>query len=500
MTRQHPGFLRLDHIWIVMAIALAAGISSLIPIGQVDFWWHLALGRDITQLGAIPRTSSHSWALPPETPFLYGSWLAEWLFYQLYRLGGLPLIVGTRNVLLAAMLALIGIEARRRSGSWRLAALAVGGLSLTILNNVGVRPQIFAWIPFALTMALLGAVRGGQLRPRWLLLLPLLMIFWVNVHGTFTLGLGLIGLTAIGESLKALLDPRLRDRARLMWYWGIGAVSGTTVLINPFAADIVTFVRNLVFHPAARQGGGEWQRTDLLAFPGLILPVLLIMIVIGWLRRRDRFDLTDALLLAGFTYFGVSAIRSLIWFALIAWPIAVGTLAVTRPRRPAARVGSPAINYAMIALLLALFVLAQPPVKPRLPLPETLAGLGATVPDGWLIESETPVAAVAWLRQQLDGDSRLFNDLTYGSYLIWAAPEIKVLADGRLELYPYDHWMEYQAILRNENALARLDRLGATHALLGRSRTPALIERLDAPTSGWTRVYTDDEAAIFARN
>jgi hypothetical protein len=491
--------LRIEHLWFVAALVLVASIGALVPIDQLDFWWHLALGREISQTGTVPTTSSHSWVLPPHTPFIYGSWLAEWLFFQLYQRGGLPLLVLVRNLLLLALLALVGLDARRRGASWRLAALAVAGLGLTLLNNVSVRPQIFAWLPFALTLLLLGAVRSRQLALRTLLVLPLLMAWWVNVHGTFTLGLALSGLTALGESFKYARHRDHELRSPLIWLWGITAACAATVLINPRATDIAIFVRNLVFHPAA-QGGGEWQRTDLLAYPGFLMPVALLLIGVGWYRRRDRFDLTDALILAVFTWFGWSAIRSLIWFAIVAWPIAAGALAAPAGRPARKRVEIPAINYAILGVLIVAWTLTQPSFKPLLPLPPPLAGWATDAEDGWLIDATTPVHAVAWLQQHpLPPDARLFNDLTYGSYLIWALPEVKVAADGRLELYPLEHWLQYTAIMRAEQSVERLDQLGTTHAMLSRDRSPELVARLQSPASGWQQLYLDETTAIFAR-
>lgn len=483
-------------LWLLAAIVLLGGLGGLVPIDQTDFWWHLALGRRIVAEGAVPRVADQSWLLPPDTPFIYGSWLAEWLLFRLYQLGGLEVIVTTRNLLLAGLLLLVGLEARRRSGAWLPAALAAGGVGLMILNNVSVRPQIFAWLPFAALTLLLGAVRGGQARPAWLVLAVPLMIFWVNVHGTFVLGLALLGLTALGETLRRWRGGAWRRSPCVRWLWGATLAGALSLLINPYGWRILVFVRNLVGHPTVQQLSNEWQPPDLLAFPGVLLPLALVVIALGVVRSR-RCDLTDAMLLGAFTLLGVSAVRSLIWFAIVAWPIAAGAL--WRERQPALRQAPPVVTAGLTTALLALFVLLQPPFKPLLRLPAVFSGLGASVADGWLIGAGTPVQAVDWLRAHpLPPQARLFHEMRYGSYLMWALPEQRVALDGRLELYPYALWLRYLHIVEDEAAPTELERLGATHALLSRAHQPKLIARLERDRA-WRQVYADQTAVIFER-
>lgn len=497
--------LKTQHLWPLSALVFLGALGALIPINQVDFWWHLALGRDITVLSTIPTTSSHSWILAPQTPFIYGSWLAEWMLYQLYTLGGLPLIVLVRNALLLLGYGLVGVEARRRSGSWRLAALAITGAGLMALNNLSVRPQIFAWPLITSTALLLGAFRADQLRARWLLLVPVLMIGWVNLHGSFAIGLGLIGVTCGGETLTLLWRWRQMDRAtrrlrlvRNSRLIGIAALSVLATLCNPRGSGIITFVSGLVGHPAAQQFGGEWQPPDLLAFPGLLLPLAVVLAALGWARQPRRFDLTDLALLCAFALLGVSSIRNLIWFGMIGWPIAVGALRSRHTLTAQQFVRYPLLNYGLAGSLCVPLLIVQPPLKAALDLPPALAGLGSSLPDGVYLDERTPVRAVAWLQAHpLPVNARLFHDMTYGSYLIWALPDVKVYVDGRIELYPYEEWLRYRRIANNENARAELRTLGATHALLSRDGQAELIADLSQPNSGWTQRYADDQAVIF---
>lgn len=78
--------LRLDHLWVLLSLSVIAACISLVPTSPNDFWWHLKAGELIATSG-IPTTNLFAWSLPADHPYVYQSWLGEWLFYQLYRLG-----------------------------------------------------------------------------------------------------------------------------------------------------------------------------------------------------------------------------------------------------------------------------------------------------------------------------------------------------------------------------------------------------------------------------
>nr|MCU0493483.1 hypothetical protein [Chloroflexaceae bacterium] len=193
--------VRLEHLWVLLALTLVGGFIALSPTSPNDFWWHLKAGQLVATSG-IPTTNIFAWTLPADAPFVYQSWLGEWLFYAIYQLGGLPLVVFARNLLGTAAFALVAYEAHRRSGSWRIAAGVVLLAAAMAMNNFTTRTQNWSWVPFALVLVLLGRYADNQLNPRWLLALPLIMVFWVNVHGGFVMGLLVTLAFVAGETLR----------------------------------------------------------------------------------------------------------------------------------------------------------------------------------------------------------------------------------------------------------------------------------------------------------
>jgi hypothetical protein len=114
------------------------------------------------------------------------------------------------------------------------------------------------------------------------------------------------------------------------------------------------------------------------------------------------------------------------------------------------------------------------------------------------LSSDTPVEAVAFLCD-LPEPGRVFHTEGYGSYMIWACPEVPVFADTRIELYPEEQWMDYLALGgARYDWQALLDRYGIDTLLLRREGQEKLIEAATAAPE-WERLYEDDEAVILQR-
>lgn len=92
-------FPTLDHVWLFTAIALIALRPLLTPIPPHDFWWHMATGQFIVETGQIPSVDQFSYTQAGQ-PFYNQSWLAQILMYGIYRLGGLPLVLIIKRLLL----------------------------------------------------------------------------------------------------------------------------------------------------------------------------------------------------------------------------------------------------------------------------------------------------------------------------------------------------------------------------------------------------------------
>jgi len=492
----------LEQLWAILSLTLIGVFLSLVPTLPHDFWWHLKAGQIVAEQG-IPSTNMFAWTLPADAPYVYATWLGEWLFYMLYLLGGLPATVLARNLLGLAGFTLVAIEARRRSGSWRLAALAALLAAAMTINNFTTRTQNWSWVPFGLYILILGAYTDGQAGLRALLALPPIMAFWVNAHGAFVLGLALIALVAAGETLRRLLgQPRALPWARLRLLYVAGLATLAATLLNPLGPGIFSYVAKLLTDPPSQGLVVEWQPPTIHSLAGVFFFASILALLAVFALGRRRPTITGLLLIGAFLWLAWGGQRYVVWYGMLAMPMLAQCLAAPRPafagsRPPAARLALPSTLLSL--LLLAMVVVVQPPFKAGLALPQPYKNLFADVPGApELFSADTPVAAAAYLRSHPGG--RLFNEMGYGSYLDWALyPAMQVFIDPRIELYPPALWQDYVAIgeARDYNTLL-VGKYGVTRVLLDRQIQPRLAANL-AADSGWQREYADGRSEIYRR-
>jgi len=497
-------------------------LVSLIPLPPNDFWWHLKIGEIIYTTRIIPTTNMFAWTLPADAPFTYGAWLGELLLYVLCRWGGLALVTFARNLLVIASFWLVGLTARERVAQavslrygtqavslrygtqadslryGRLTAPALALLGGMSLNNLIVRPQIWSFPLFALYLWLLTRYAAGRLGARGLLLLPLMMAFWVNAHGAFVLGLVLVGIFAVGEAVRALLRaPDALPWRKVGVLFGVGALTALATLANPRGVGIAAYVVDLLTDRPSQALVVEWQSPTPSGVANVVfyVSILALLLTLAWARRRPTP--TDALLMVGFLWLAWSGMRYVVWYGMAVMPILAEEWAALWPRLAAAPARRHPVNLILLLLLAVPVALAQPWWVERLPLPETYwKQVWRGSPVGPLVGVETPVAAVEYLRAHPGG--RLFHEMGYGSYLIWAMPEQGVFVDPRVELYPYEQWLDYVRIGRGVRYNELLEEYGADRLMVDRELQGELIRALEDDPR-WEQEYADERTEIWRR-
>ncbi|NLF25614.1 MAG: hypothetical protein GX589_08180, partial [Deltaproteobacteria bacterium] len=166
--------------------------------------WHLSTGQHVFSTGEIPRVDSFLASSSPR-PWVADQWLGSTFLYALFKSGSWPMVYASLTLiyLLTYAAILYGVLARL-SGSYIAASLAaiyafkIGQLHF-IMRPVMLSFPLFAAVTgfvYVLYHALKSA-SGAQAATSFRYAavgLPLIFALWSNVHPSFVLGLGLLGL------------------------------------------------------------------------------------------------------------------------------------------------------------------------------------------------------------------------------------------------------------------------------------------------------------------
>jgi len=496
--------LTLPRLWAAAALVCIFVAVSFTWVYPADFWWHLRYGQDILNGQGIPTVDRHSFIAEGQ-PYLYQYWLSSLIFAVDYNLGGLPRIVFLNAFVFTLAYGLsLQVCSWRAGGSLRIAVAGLAAGFLLSVENWAFRPQTYSLLLFSFTVWLLWRYVLGRGRARTLVLLPAVTALWANLHGTFPLGLALQGIFILGwmlQKLSWLPLTRLPD-VSIRPLLAAGVASLLATLATPYGFGLYGYVAIIIGNPAIRTFVVEWQPTTLGSTSGKVLAGMVTLTIFLAALTRKKPDAPTVLGVLIFGWLATQALRNVIWFGFILAPLFSTLLdaALTKfrgriepalARFPGTSPAGASLNNALalaVATFLILVAIASTPwVRPNLPLPDDRHSL--TAPD-------TPIAAAQALKQEV-GSHRVFADMQYASYLIWALPESRVFVDPRIELYPYAQWEEYGTMSDGLDT-ELLDQIGVNALLLSKERQRGLIQWV-IRQRGWRQSYEDNRSAVWVK-
>jgi hypothetical protein len=412
---------------VLLPLAAAAWLAvaaARMPILTPDVWWHLATGRLIAAQG-IPRHDPFSYTLSGAAWTVH-EWLADRIVFAAHAAGGLLGVVGLRAALLVAAAALAYRLARLHAGRF----LALAGIAVAVWDsqrNWLDRPQLWS---YALLPLVVGLLERDRLRPsRWVWSLPLVFVLWVNLHGSFLLGLAVVAIWLVA---RWKTQP-LRRAATLM------AACAAATLANPHGMGGALYPLHYV-----GIGLAETIREERAGGLDSSYAWVHWMLVLAWLallaarwRSMPRPHQAIGTLLAALSLprlggmaLPFAAERHAPLFLFAAVPLLVWQIAALLPARAAAaatrsRAFTRTTPAWIAAGVLAAFAFWQAwRAWPR-----------DASPQARLLPGRFPVAAAAWIAAH-DLPVRLLNPYRWGGYLEWTLwPQHEVWIDSRGDLY-----------------------------------------------------------------
>lgn len=500
----------------VAVFGLIAFAYLTVPAVDSDYGWHVANGRHLLDGQLFAGVDTYSWTAPGAT-WIAHEWLTEGLMAFLHDSLG-----PTANSLLAGALGaaaiLLTVARLRIRGFGVVVAIGVGLLALLDAGTVvSVRPLVVEVFAVALLLWLIDTWRAGGIDPRrFSVVVVLEFLIWANAHGSFVLGLAILGATWL-----SLVVERDR-RAWVVAFVGVG--SALVTLVNPFGLRLIGYVASAVAG-SRLELIAEWAPPDLPASMWWPFVAALALAGAGMLARIGgpaglarfgrrsssvmrngpssstdprRVRLDDALMVAAMGVLGLQHGYHAGLFGLVGAPaIAAGVVALVgtvrlpgfnRPARDDRAIAPQTRNRFNVALLAFVAVLTGSLVWAHVGPSNTTAAM----------QREYPVAALPALDELAaarPGGLCLFNDYSWGGWLEMVRPEIPVFIDGRSEVYGDAQVARYATITRGGPGSA--DALAATGAITALiPRSSELAAALEA-TTDWTTLYIDDHAVLL---
>ena len=464
---------------------LAVAWRLLAPtVADPDLWGHVLFGQRILSLG-LEREDTFSF-LTAGHPWINHEWLSEVVFGALYNAGGARALIALKVLVgLLTVTVIYRHLIRRGCDPVRAGLLIFPGAFIMAWGFGPVRPQIFTFLFFALTVIVVVQAETRSVRQLWWL--PPLMAVWINFHGGVLAGTGVLGVWGAARVAHAAASGDRQSALRAVKVpLAVGIACAVGLLLNPYGVRLPAFL--LQTATGARPDIVEWRSLLIVSLPGAIYLGLTAFAALTILRSDAPRRPALIAVLITLVLLPLVAVRHLPLFA-IGLPILIADdfASAWRRRTPWPRTSSREAAVVVLATLAVGFA---------------MIGLGGR--DARCIRIDParaigyPVRAVEWLsRTGARGNMATFFD--WGEYVIWhLAPDIRVSMDGRREtVYPDSIYQEY---LRFQSGTE------GWRDLLERPETDLVLFSKDWPTyqlllldPEWSEVYDDSIAGVFVR-
>jgi energy-converting hydrogenase Eha subunit F len=475
----------LEYLALVALIVAFFGFYA-VKVWDIDFWWHIAAGRNILENAAIPSIDPfgmYDAANACGQTVLKSEWLGQVSLYLVYHWFGTDGIILFRAGILALCLAIVYFRCRLASSASTFALVITALAGLAILHHTGERPQLFSFLFISLLFLLLdNFIRTGK---RWMLysILPL-MLMWSNTHAGALMGVAALGLFGIGYTLE---NRWTEGHSNLSANKSILAVVGLSCIILVTAPSGFDTFKCIIF----QQSGPVREMVSEYASPWSLWPATMYywiftgVTLVSLPGLLGRTYLKQGALICALALISMVGYRYIPFFVLVATPYVAASLS-----RILKRIKIPEVAAQVTVLLIALAFLGYGFKQEK-------------VFQHGLQEHRFPVGAVSYIKEQgLSG--KIFNTMNWGGYLLWNLPgTASLFIDGRtLDPYrvvPYTNvlWTTPEGLRFFEQANFNLVLVSPGNAFTGK-RYPLIAYLKSQPD--WKIVYRDGLGYLFAKH
>ncbi len=468
-------------ILLMLPLILSGLRDHALVLVDPDIWWHLADARIVCEFHRFIHVEPYSFTVAGQ-PWINPEWLSEIPFWLSYK------SLGPVGIFLIAWL---GVSANALFIYWRSyfhsrnrgVALWVSALGFVLMwVNASSRTILFGYLALSAELAILESAERGNERRLWLL--PPLFCVWVNLHGSWFIGMALLvlyiacGLFRIDAGIfRQEKFSHAQQRVLLL----VLIACFVALWINPYGWRLVWNPGDMLLNQKLNTGNvTEWQPLNLSWNVGKATVFAIVLTILANVMRPKKWKIYEF----AFVFFAWYAAIDHARFTFLASVITMPWLAadVTRSffAETTKRKTIPVMN-AVVALavagVIALYFPTQKSLQKemvaRLPL-ETVASLQPS-----------------WRTLNLEGLGGLMDFEGKPSFI-----------DTRYDTFEHHGVLkDFLDIVLMKDPLALLDKYRIDHVLIRKNDALSyLLQRVP----GWKAVRTegsgDDFYILFARS
>ena len=483
-----PSIGNIIFISLAVVLSISSGQGLL---GDGDTGYHIRTGEIILQTFSVPNHDPYSFHRPP-LPWTAHEWLAAVIMALIFRAYDLTGIVIFFALLLCLTHWLLFQSLRSRSEDIILCIFITLIATASSAIHWLARPHAFSLLFLVIWCHLLYRFQyAGSTALKYC---PLLMIFWVNVHGGFIIGIVLIAVYLAGNVCYVLTTQgpveEYARKIKLLALVLVGTIAAS--VLNPIGPDILLF--------PFRVASDRFIADHVIEFlsPNFHEPLpfkYMLLAMIGALAlSRSPLTLIEAALVLLLCYMALYSARHISLFAIVVAPILLKSVQHVLLRLPDHLLEAYRRRTENLALM-------DRSVKGYLWPIVVISVIFAMAAFGKLnyrfSDKKFPVAAVEFMkRHPITGN--MFNSDEFGDYVIFAAwPTYRVFMDGRSDMYGEKYGRDY---LRAAHVLPGwktvFEKYDISWVLFDTKSplTAALQEQRD-----WQAIYSDSVATILVK-
>jgi hypothetical protein len=452
-------------------------------VADPDLWGHITFGREIWALKAIPRFDIYSYTAYG-ADWINHEWLSEILLYLVFNIFGSPgLLIGKILIGLVVISSITYICFNRKVSC--LSYGVIGTASVFIISpGFMLRPHLLTLLFASIFYVVIYFYLEKRRNILWCL--PLLMIIWVNSHGGFIIGAGILPVILVLEFVDCHLKKKDKSHLKGLLAWAF--VTEASILINPYGYNLLLFIYDTITLP---HNITEWESVTLFDLSFLRFKVFSICTILAFFIKRNENRYWEMGVILFSLLFAFLHQRHTPIFAIFAAPLLIEKISSIEQGLSLKK----RLSF-FSQVILSLFLLF-------------IIGYQLTVTVDKHIKSRFniivnpnsyPISAVQFLKDnKIKGN--LLVPFDWGEYAIWKLyPDNRVSIDGRFDtVYPIN------VINDHFNGAGRED---AWHALINKyptkiilaSKNPFSQRMIAEPSDEWIYIYSDTISIIFLRN